>query len=81
VSAPHAAPPRARSAIIGSEFGGLAAAIPLKRDGIQDFVLLASAGGISPSWPDTGWSYCRRASRFVAAEYVGAPAAAAPIDG
>jgi hypothetical protein len=30
-------------------------------------------GRISALWPDTSWSYYRRASRFVAAEYMRAP--------
>ena len=41
---------------------------------------LDRTGRNSTLWPDTSWSFYRRASRFVAAEYRRAPAAAAATD-
>jgi cation diffusion facilitator CzcD-associated flavoprotein CzcO len=41
---------------------------------------LDRTGRNSTLWPDASWRYRRRASRFVAAEYTRAPAAAASID-
>lgn len=88
-----------RVAIIGSGFGGLGAAIRLKQDGIDDFVVLERAGDVggtwrdntypgcacdveshlysyldrtgrnSTLWPDSSWSYYRRAAHFRPHEY------------
>ena len=41
---------------------------------------LDRTGRNSTLWPDSSWSYYRRASRFVAAEYMRAPDAAAAFD-
>ena len=75
-----------RIAIVGSGFGGLGAAIRLKREGEDDFVILERANDVggtwrdntypdrtgrnSTLWPDSSWSYYRRASKFDAEEYV-----------
>ena len=42
----------ARIAIIGSGFGGLGAAIRLKREGIDDFVVLERADDVGGTWRD-----------------------------
>ena len=45
-------------AIIGSGFGGLGAAIRLKRDGIEDFVVLERAGDVGGTWRDNTYPGC-----------------------
>ena len=45
-------------AIIGSGFGGLGAAIRLKRDGIDDFVVLERAGDVGGTWRDNTYPGC-----------------------
>lgn len=48
----------ARVAIIGSGFGGLGAAIRLKQEGIDSFVLLERAGDIGGTWRDNTYPGC-----------------------
>jgi cation diffusion facilitator CzcD-associated flavoprotein CzcO len=47
-----------RVAIIGSGFGGLGAAIRLKRDGVDDFILLERAGDVGGTWRDNTYPGC-----------------------
>ena len=47
-----------RVAIIGSGFGGLGAAIRLKQDGIDDFVILERAGDVGGTWRDNTYPGC-----------------------
>jgi cation diffusion facilitator CzcD-associated flavoprotein CzcO len=48
----------ARVAIIGSGFGGLGAAIRLKQDGVEDFVVLERAGDVGGTWRDNTYPGC-----------------------
>lgn len=47
-----------RIAIIGSGFGGLGAAIRLKQDGVDDFVVLERAGDVGGTWRDNTYPGC-----------------------
>src|SRR5690348_10051300 len=47
-----------RIAIIGSGFGGLGAAIQLKRQGIDDFVVLERADDVGGTWRDNSYPGC-----------------------
>jgi cation diffusion facilitator CzcD-associated flavoprotein CzcO len=47
-----------RVAIIGSGFGGLGAAIRLKHEGIDDFVVLERAGDVGGTWRDNTYPGC-----------------------
>jgi cation diffusion facilitator CzcD-associated flavoprotein CzcO len=47
-----------RVAIIGSGFGGLGAAIRLKRDGVDDFIVLERAGDVGGTWRDNTYPGC-----------------------
>jgi cation diffusion facilitator CzcD-associated flavoprotein CzcO len=47
-----------RVAIVGSGFGGLGAAIRLKREGIDDFVILERAGDVGGTWRDNTYPGC-----------------------
>ncbi|HEX8271690.1 MAG TPA: NAD(P)/FAD-dependent oxidoreductase [Longimicrobiaceae bacterium] len=49
---------RTRIAIVGSGFGGLGAAIRLKRDGVHDFVVLERAGDVGGTWRDNTYPGC-----------------------
>lgn len=49
---------RTRVAIIGSGFGGLGAAIRLKREGVDDFVVLERAGDVGGTWRDNTYPGC-----------------------
>ena len=44
--------------IIGSGFGGLGAAIRLKREGREDFVVLERAGDVGGTWRDNSYPGC-----------------------
>jgi cation diffusion facilitator CzcD-associated flavoprotein CzcO len=48
----------ARVAIIGSGFGGLGAAIRLKREGIEDFVIFERAADVGGTWRDNTYPGC-----------------------
>ncbi len=45
-------------AIVGSGFGGLGMAIRLKREGIDDFVVLERAGDVGGTWRDNTYPGC-----------------------
>ncbi|MFF0445647.1 flavin-containing monooxygenase [Streptomyces sp. NPDC004609] len=54
-------PPRPRHvrvAVIGSGFGGLGAAVRLRREGITDFVVLERAGSVGGTWRDNSYPGC-----------------------
>ncbi|GAC1442194.1 MAG: NAD(P)/FAD-dependent oxidoreductase [Mycobacteriales bacterium] len=51
-------PARVRLAIVGTGFSGLAAAIGLKRDGRDDFVLLERATDLGGTWRDNRYPGC-----------------------
>ena len=45
-------------AIVGSGFGGLGAAIRLRQEGIEDFVILERAGEVGGTWRDNTYPGC-----------------------
>src|SRR5215210_3171500 len=45
-------------AIIGSGFGGLGAAIRLKREGVEDFLIFERAGDVGGTWRDNTYPGC-----------------------
>lgn len=45
-------------AIIGSGFGGLGAAVRLKQQGIEDFIILERAGDLGGTWRDNTYPGC-----------------------
>ncbi|GES32313.1 NAD(P)/FAD-dependent oxidoreductase [Streptomyces angustmyceticus] len=47
-----------RVAVIGSGFGGLGAAVRLRREGITDFVILERAGAVGGTWRDNTYPGC-----------------------
>ncbi|MER6526745.1 NAD(P)/FAD-dependent oxidoreductase [Streptomyces sp. NPDC001508] len=47
-----------RVAVIGSGFGGLGAAVRLRREGITDFVVLERADGVGGAWRDNSYPGC-----------------------
>ncbi|WP_327297084.1 MULTISPECIES: NAD(P)/FAD-dependent oxidoreductase [unclassified Streptomyces] len=47
-----------RVAVIGSGFGGLGAAVRLRREGITDFVVLERAGSVGGAWRDNSYPGC-----------------------
>ncbi|MET9290490.1 NAD(P)/FAD-dependent oxidoreductase [Streptomyces sp. NPDC003077] len=47
-----------RVAVIGSGFGGLGAAVRLRREGITDFVVLERAGAVGGTWRDNDYPGC-----------------------
>ncbi|MFF4604489.1 flavin-containing monooxygenase [Streptomyces sp. NPDC001339] len=47
-----------RVAVIGSGFGGLGAAVRLRRAGITDFVVLERAGSVGGTWRDNSYPGC-----------------------
>jgi cation diffusion facilitator CzcD-associated flavoprotein CzcO len=48
----------ARVAIIGSGFGGLGAAIRLKQEGVEDFLVFERAGEVGGTWRDNSYPAC-----------------------
>ncbi|MBT2383142.1 NAD(P)/FAD-dependent oxidoreductase [Streptomyces sp. ISL-11] len=48
-----------RVAVIGSGFGGLGAAVRLRREGVTDFVVLERAGSVGGTWRDNTYPGCR----------------------
>ncbi|MEU5308990.1 NAD(P)/FAD-dependent oxidoreductase [Streptomyces sp. NPDC021562] len=47
-----------RVAVIGSGFGGLGAAVRLRREGVTDFVVLERAAGVGGTWRDNSYPGC-----------------------
>ncbi|MFH8365999.1 flavin-containing monooxygenase [Streptomyces sp. NPDC018031] len=47
-----------RVAVIGTGFGGLGAAVRLRREGITDFVVLERAGSVGGTWRDNTYPGC-----------------------
>ncbi|WP_052864631.1 flavin-containing monooxygenase [Streptomyces niger] len=47
-----------RVVVIGSGFGGLGAAVRLRRQGITDFVVLERAGSVGGTWRDNSYPGC-----------------------
>jgi cation diffusion facilitator CzcD-associated flavoprotein CzcO len=47
-----------RVAVIGSGFGGLGAAVKLRREGITDFVILERADSVGGTWRDNSYPGC-----------------------
>ncbi|MBH1935367.1 NAD(P)/FAD-dependent oxidoreductase [Streptomyces sp. AV19] len=47
-----------RVAVIGSGFGGLGAAVRLRREGVTDFVVLERAGAVGGTWRDNTYPGC-----------------------
>ncbi|MFF3752998.1 flavin-containing monooxygenase [Streptomyces sp. NPDC002018] len=47
-----------RVAVVGSGFGGLGAAVRLRREGITDFVVLERAGSLGGTWRDNSYPGC-----------------------
>jgi cation diffusion facilitator CzcD-associated flavoprotein CzcO len=47
-----------RVAVIGTGFGGLGAAVRLRREGVTDFVVLERAGGVGGTWRDNTYPGC-----------------------
>ncbi|RFU88670.1 NAD(P)/FAD-dependent oxidoreductase [Streptomyces triticagri] len=45
-------------AVIGTGFGGLGAAVRLRREGITDFVVLERAGAVGGTWRDNSYPGC-----------------------
>ena len=58
MSASRAPRPHVAVAIIGSGFGGLGMAIRLKRDGVEDFVILERAADVGGTWRDNTYPGC-----------------------
>ncbi|MFJ5531599.1 flavin-containing monooxygenase [Streptomyces sp. NPDC093261] len=56
--AEHEHVPHVRVAVIGSGFGGLGAAVRLRREGVTDFVVLERASGIGGTWRDNSYPGC-----------------------
>ncbi|MCW7947084.1 cyclohexanone monooxygenase [Streptomyces hygroscopicus] len=50
--------PHVRVAVVGSGFGGLGAAVRLRREGVTDFVVLERAGGVGGTWRDNTYPGC-----------------------
>ncbi|HEY2637514.1 MAG TPA: NAD(P)/FAD-dependent oxidoreductase [Solirubrobacteraceae bacterium] len=63
INGPHHITPDApmhyRVAIVGSGFAGLGMAIRLKRDGIEDFVVLERADDVGGTWRDNTYPGCQ----------------------
>ncbi|MFI0895950.1 flavin-containing monooxygenase [Streptomyces sp. NPDC020983] len=51
-------PEHVRVAVIGSGFGGLGAAVRLRREGITDFVILERADAVGGTWRDNSYPGC-----------------------
>ncbi|GAA0475552.1 NAD(P)/FAD-dependent oxidoreductase [Streptomyces sp. NPDC046215] len=47
-----------RVAVIGAGFGGLGAAVRLRREGVTDFVVLERAGSVGGTWRDNSYPGC-----------------------
>ncbi|MFD6418162.1 flavin-containing monooxygenase [Streptomyces sp. NPDC060194] len=51
-------PEHVRVAVIGSGFGGLGAAVRLRREGVTDFVVLERADAVGGTWRDNSYPGC-----------------------
>ncbi|WP_405728793.1 flavin-containing monooxygenase [Streptomyces sp. NBC_01537] len=58
VGAEAAVTEHVRVAVIGSGFGGLGAAVRLRREGVTDFVVLERAGSVGGTWRDNDYPGC-----------------------
>ncbi|MEV0845326.1 NAD(P)/FAD-dependent oxidoreductase [Streptomyces sp. NPDC049954] len=47
-----------RVAVVGSGFGGIGAAVRLRREGVTDFVVLERAGSVGGTWRDNTYPGC-----------------------
>ncbi|WP_042403887.1 flavin-containing monooxygenase [Streptacidiphilus carbonis] len=47
-----------RVAVVGSGFGGLGAAVRLRQEGVDDFVVLERAGSVGGTWRDNSYPGC-----------------------
>ncbi|MEU2559269.1 NAD(P)/FAD-dependent oxidoreductase [Streptomyces longispororuber] len=47
-----------RVAVIGSGFGGIGAAVRLRREGVTDFLVLERAGAVGGTWRDNSYPGC-----------------------
>ncbi|MEO3976181.1 NAD(P)/FAD-dependent oxidoreductase [Streptomyces sp. CAU 1734] len=54
----HGDQPHVRVAVIGSGFGGIGAAVRLRREGITDFVVLERADSVGGTWRDNSYPGC-----------------------
>ncbi|MEU4498598.1 NAD(P)/FAD-dependent oxidoreductase [Streptomyces sp. NPDC023998] len=54
----HSRHEHVRVAVIGSGFGGLGAAVRLRREGITDFVVLERADSVGGTWRDNSYPGC-----------------------
>lgn len=54
----HGQMPHVRVAVVGSGFGGLGAAVRLRREGVTDFVVLERAGSVGGTWRDNSYPGC-----------------------
>ncbi|MGH8504404.1 MAG: flavin-containing monooxygenase [Stenotrophobium sp.] len=57
-AAAKAAVTHARIVIVGTGFAGLGMAIQLKKNGVEDFVILESAGDVGGTWRDNHYPGC-----------------------
>jgi cation diffusion facilitator CzcD-associated flavoprotein CzcO len=55
---PQALPAHVRVAVVGSGFSGIGSAVSLKRQGIDDFVLLERASSVGGTWRDNTYPGC-----------------------
>ncbi len=55
---PTATPEHVRVAVIGSGFSGLGTAVALKREGIEDFVVLERGDSVGGTWRDNTYPGC-----------------------
>ncbi|OON75986.1 flavin-containing monooxygenase [Streptomyces tsukubensis] len=51
-------PEHVRVVVVGSGFGGLGAAVRLRREGVTDFVVLERAGSVGGTWRDNSYPGC-----------------------
>ncbi|MEU6350702.1 NAD(P)/FAD-dependent oxidoreductase [Streptomyces sp. NPDC047072] len=56
--ATHDRIPHVRVAVIGSGFGGLGAAVRLRKEGVTDFVVLERADSVGGTWRDNDYPGC-----------------------
>ncbi|MBC9716834.1 NAD(P)/FAD-dependent oxidoreductase [Streptomyces sp. TRM66268-LWL] len=54
----HSEHEHVRVAVVGSGFGGLGAAVRLRREGVTDFVILERSGSVGGTWRDNSYPGC-----------------------